>query len=251
MRAIWYGSMVVGLFLFAVPARADEQAEGKALLEKAVKALGAEVKLGKLTAGTFKGKLTANGPDSKEMTANVEGSWQGLDQFRIEAEVNEGAVQKGVIVVNRDKAWFSGGGRIEEAPKEVLDLLLPDLYALKLASTPLLVDKESKLSPLGEVKVGGRATWGLKVSCKGRADVDLYLDQENGLPLKCEVRVTEPGGNDEVAHEFLFGDYKEVDGVKHFTKLTLNRKGTKTFELELSEVKREQKLEDTLFAKPE
>jgi hypothetical protein len=250
MRPIWYGLMVVVLFLAAAPAWADEQAEGKALLEKAVKALGGEAKLGKLSAGTYKGKMTVNA-DGKEMTANVEGAWQGLDRFRLEAEINEGAVQKGVIVVNRDKAWFSGGGRVEEAPKEALDLLLPDLHALRLANTPLLADKEAKFSPLGEVKVGGRATWGLKIACKGRADVDLYLDQENGLPIKCEVRVSEPGGNDEVAHEFLFGEYKEVEGVKHFTKLTLNRKGMKTFELELNEVKREEKLDDTLFAKPE
>jgi hypothetical protein len=246
MRALAYGSMFVCLVLAAAPLRADEQADGKALLDKAMKALGGEAKLGTLLAATLKGKITVQ-EGGKEETVTLQGQCQGLDQARLEVEVMG---RKALFVVNRDKAWFSDGNRTEEAPKEILDIILPDLYALRLASVPL-ADKEAKFSPLGEVKVGDRATWGVKVACKGRSEVDLYFDQENGLPVKCEVRVTEPGGNDEVAHEFLFTDYKDFDGVKHFTKVTLNRKGMKTFELELNEVKREEKLDDTLFAKPE
>ena len=50
--------------------------------------------------------------------------------------------------------------------------------------------------------------------------------------------------------EFLFADYKPIDGVKHFTKLIIKADG-KEFTNVLSDIKFPKKLPDNLFAKPE
>jgi hypothetical protein len=87
------------------------------------------------------------------------------------------------------------------------------------------------------------------VERKDLPDVDLFFDKETHLPIKAEVRVKERGG-EEMLHTLLFQDYKEDGGVKHFTKLTLLRADKEAMVMELSEVKRLEKLEATLFDKP-
>jgi len=80
--------------------------------------------------------------------------------------------------------------------------------------------------------------------------MDLFFDKETNLPVKAEVRVKEHDGGDEMLHTFLFQDYKEEGGVKHFTKLTLHRGDKEAMVMELSEVKRLEKLDASLFDKP-
>src|SRR5262245_64310345 len=87
------------------PARADEKEykDAKASLDKAIKALGGEEKLGKVKAITFKskGKLTIGGGEG---TFTSETTVQGLDQMRGEFTGEFGGMEvKGVNVLNGDK----------------------------------------------------------------------------------------------------------------------------------------------------
>src|SRR5262245_9995272 len=116
MRVRWYGSLVVGLsFLVAGVARSDDQAEAKPVLDKALKAMGGEAKLAKLQTGIGKGKITGQ-ENGQELTLTFDASWQGLDKYRLDAEVNIGGMtMKGLMVVNGDKAWAKMGDQVQEA----------------------------------------------------------------------------------------------------------------------------------------
>ena len=109
MRRQLLGAMVATL-LSGAPTLGDEQAGVRAILDKAIQALGGETNLSKFKAATWKGKGKFNvaGQDL-EFT----GEWfvQPPDQMKtlITNEFN-GMVFKQVRVVNGDKGWFRRRG---------------------------------------------------------------------------------------------------------------------------------------------
>jgi hypothetical protein len=259
MRGTWYGSLVVSLCLSlagpvgAVPQKDKDQDSGPVgLVNKAIKAVGSEAKLKKLKSATMtmKGNVSENG---KELTVTMEISVQDLDKYRVDAMASGmGMMESGLLIFNGDKGWLKVQNKIEKAPEEMLSVVKADFHALRLAQMLVpLKDKAYKLSSLGEVKVSGKPAVGLKVTRKGYADVDIYFDRKTHLPVKCKVLVAERKGQAEVPHEYLFSEVKKISGLKHFTKIVVNRDGKKLMELELSAVRPEDKLEANLFAKPE
>ena len=54
----------------------------------------------------------------------------------------------------------------------------------------------------------------------------------------------------EVTQEVLYSDYKEVDGIKHPMKITINRDGDKCLDGETTDLKLVEKLDESEFAKP-
>jgi outer membrane lipoprotein-sorting protein len=252
MRKLWQGSFVVCLLLAAAhPGRADNQDEVKTIIDKAIKAAGGEAKLTKLQAVSMKAKVTAQ-DGNQEMTINMEGSLLAFDKARIDMEMTrDGMVHKALVVINGDKGWAKHDNKVEEAPQDILEAIRQVMYSLRLTQRLVpLKDKTFKLSALGESKIGDHAAVGVQVAHKDYKDLNLYFDKETGLPAKLQMQIKEPGGQD-VSYEFTFGDYKEIDGLKHFTKITFTRDGKKFMEAELSDIKPQEKLEDNLFAKPE
>lgn len=254
MRQIVAGLVVLcGFMPASVRAQADDPAGLKALIDKAVQALGGEAKLAKLQAGTWKGKGHFE-MEGQQGDLTVDGAVQGLDRCRLDLGlVMDGRTMKVRVVINGNKVWAKPEDRdqVEELPAEIRAVVLANMHAVRYAHLPLLLrGKELTLAPLGEVKVGAKPAVGVKVTQKERPDISLFFDKETSLPLKCELRAKEMDGGPEVTHEYLFDDYKETDGLKHFRKVTFKRDGTKLFELELSEVKAEGKLDEGTFAMP-
>jgi hypothetical protein len=251
MRNVWRGSLVVCLLLAGTwPAAADDQAEAKALIDKAVKAAGGADKVGKLTAATWKGKGGFT-DGNKQIDFTTEGTVQGLDKGRSEMEANfDGMTMKITIVLSGDKAWAEVMGQAKDAPEGIVPIIRQDFYAIRLGQNPLLLkDKAFTLKPVGEIKIGDRPALGVQVSHKDYKDLNFFFDKETGLPAKVEMLVKEEDGKD-VNHELYFSEPKEFDGVKHFSKLLLHRDGKKTFEVEVSEVKAADKVDEALFKKP-
>src|SRR5262245_55514517 len=94
--------LVIGL---ASVARAADHKEAKAILDKAIKALGGEEKLSNAKALTWKGKGTISlmgndNPFTSEVTA------QGLDHYKqtFEGKFGDDTV-KGAVVLAGDKGW--------------------------------------------------------------------------------------------------------------------------------------------------
>jgi hypothetical protein len=239
----------VGLVLLAGTGRADDQPDAKVLLDKALKAMGDQAKLAKLGTASVKGKITGS-PGGQEITVDIDGTWQGMNQYHADADVQEGGNNfKGVLVFNGDKAWIKKGAETQDAPDGVASFIQNIFYAGRMPQLlPALKDKAYTLAPLGEVQVGGQAALGLSISHKDRKDVSLFFAKESGLPLKSDVRVTDPQGK-EIAVEFLYSDYKDFDGLKLCSKITIKVDETE-FKMELSEVKGVDKVDASQFDRP-
>jgi hypothetical protein len=231
--------------------RADEQAEGLALLTRAIKAAGGEEKLAKLQTITWRGKGTSEVNGQQGFTIS-DAAAQALDKHRLEMEFSLGGIGKrGRYIVNGDKVWVQENDFAAEFPKKGAPIIIGVLRALRLAQllTPL-TDKAYKLSPLGEVKVGDRPAVGIRVTHPEQRELDLFFDKETGLLSKCGMRVPYRLDGQESDLEFWFGDAKEFDGIKHFTTMTVHHDKKKVFVLEVSEVKPQEQLDESLFAKP-
>ena len=219
------------------------------MVDKALKAMGGEAKVAKFKAGTWKGKATGQDGGNEIVLIN-EGMWQGTDKLRIDAEITVGGqTEKVQAVINGDKGWVKVKDMVRNAPDGELPMMKSALYAMRMPHLlPDLKGKEFTLSNLGEVKVGDKPALGIGVAHKDRKDVSLFFDKETGLPAKSEVHITDPSGK-ELTIEYLYSDYKDADGIKHPMKITIKADG-KEIDLELSEIKSKDKVEDSEFAKP-
>ena len=114
---------------------------------------------------------------------------------------------------------------------------------------PLLRDKAYRLHALGEMKVGGRPAVGVRVESRGHKDVNLYFDKKTGLLAKVERRALDDAGK-EVTEESFCSGYKDVGGVKLPMKVVVQHDGKKFLEMEFSEYRFLDKLDDSEFARP-
>src|SRR5688572_13987300 len=93
----------------AAPARADDEADARKIIEKAVKAHGGQDKLDKLPASTVKFKGTFHGT-GEAIAVTGEISTQGNDKQRVEMEIDAGGMKIPIaIVVAGDKGWTKLG----------------------------------------------------------------------------------------------------------------------------------------------
>jgi outer membrane lipoprotein-sorting protein len=249
MRSLVCGSLVMCLHLaFLGAVRAEEKDEAKAVVDKALKAMGGEAKVAKLKAGTWKAKMTAS-DGGKDIAITTDGAWQGWDQYHINAEATfDGRTEAVTMIINGDKGWIKRREAVDDA-KEELPLIKNGLYAMR--APQLLAEfkgKDFKVSHLGEMKVNDIETVGVSVAHKDWKDISVYFDKKGGLPVKCEIHLTDPRGK-EITVEFLYSEYKEMDGIQHPTKVLIKFDG-KEATMEFSEIKTKDKVDDSEFAKP-
>jgi hypothetical protein len=244
----WFGALAFVLTA-TVPARADDGAAARALVDRAVQAQGGEALLTKWVAvtGKLKGKFHGLG---EGVAFTGEYAAQGADQQKlvIEAEV-DGQKFRLVHVLNRDKGWNQLNDDTEELSPEDLAEAKEEAYAGWVATLVPLKDRAFTLAPLGEIQVAKRPAAGVKVSRKGHGDVNLYFDKETGLLVKTEARVKDDDGQ-EVTEETFLSDYQDVQGTKQAMKLTVQRDGKPYLEGEVTECRLAEKLDDSVFAKP-
>jgi hypothetical protein len=248
--------IVAGLLLgFASRGWADDPATAKAIIDKAVKAMGDEAKLKKLQAATWKGKgkvyIFGDGID-------YAGEWalQGSAKYRLILDVEVmGQKIHQTLVVNDDKGWIKTNDTLMDMPKDVLAEQREQMFSNWHAfAMPLaLKDTQFELSTLGETEIEKRKVVGVRATSKGHRDLNLYFDKETGLPVKGEWRVKDlqgfAGGN-EVTQEVFLSDFKDVDGMKVAMKVVIKWDGKPYVDAEFSDYKLEEKLDDDVFAKP-
>jgi len=234
----------------AVTARADD-ADAKAIVDKALRAHGGADTLAKFPANTskFKGTVHTMG-QAFPFTGEV--ATQGADRVKVDFEAEAGGMKfRFVSVVSGDKGWIKApNAQTKEMDKDELAEAKEQAHAGWVESLVPLTGKGLTLAKIGEVEVDKRPALGVKVSGKGRRDVDLYFDKETGLLVKAESRVKDEGSGQEVTQETLYGDYKDVQGVKYAMKITVKRDGKPYVEGEVTDVEVAEKLDDGVFAKP-
>ena len=231
-------------------ARADEQ-EAKAVLDKAIKAIGGEEVLGKAKVLTWKAKGTITfGDNDNEFTSQT--TAQGLDRSRSEFEGEfNGNTVKGVTVIDGDKGWRKFGDDAMELDDDEVAREKRNLY---LQIVPVLLvplkGKGFKVESAAEEKVGDKPASVLKVTGPDGKDFTISFDKESGLPVKTVATVTGFQG-EEFTQETTFADYKDFGGIKKATKLESKRDGERFVEAEVTEFKVLEKAEPETFAEPD
>ena len=228
--------------------RADDQAS--ATVDKGIKALGGEEKLGKAKAFTWKGKGAINFGGNENAFTN-QATHQGLNQYRGEFEGDfMGNKFKGVTVLNDDKAWRRFGEDTMTLDKEALANEKRNVYLQIIPATLVaLKAKDFKLESAGEEKVGDKPAAVVKVTAPDGKDFKLYFAKDTGLPVKIVATVVGFMG-DEAAQETTFGDYKDFGGIKKATKLETKRGGEKFMTQEIAEFKVLDSVDAKTFEEP-
>jgi hypothetical protein len=234
----------------AAPLRAGENADPKAIILKAIQAMGGEEKLARYKANVTKGKCTFYGM-GRPIACTGEWYMQLPRQLKAVYQMDMGGKKATRIeVINKDKGWTVMGGKLRALPPEQLAEIYEGMDAHYVLTLLPLKDPACRIAFLGESEVEGRPTVGLKVSRDGHRDVRLYFDKERGYLLKMQTRVKGMGGRDE-EEETVYGDYQDFDGVRSYKKMTTKRDGKPFLEMEATEYKAVERLPDSTFDKPE
>jgi len=248
MRTLLKTALGVGLFL-ALLGMTRAQDTPKSILEKAAKAHGGVEKLAKdrATTSKCKGTLDIMGM-SLEVTQEVV-AYSG--RFKETMNLTVGG-QNVTVVSGYDgkKGWVSVNGQGMDLDDKILDEFKQAANMMRLGKFAFLNDKNYEVSALGEIKIESRAAVGVKVSNKNFRDVNLYFDKESGLLKKMERQALDAQTMAEVTEERIIKEYQEVDGLKLGKKVLVNRDGKKLMDLEVTEVKFLDKVDDSEFAKP-
>ncbi len=232
-------------------ARAEEGGkDAKAVIAKAIKAMGGEEKLAGVKAATWKtkGKIYIAGNESE---FSSEATVEGFDHLSTRFEGEFGGMKvTGVTVVNGDKAWRSFNGNDMELDKDGVAEAKRTIYLQLVPVTvyPLL-GKGFKSEVAGEDKVDGKPAVVLKVTGPDGKDFKLSFDKATGLPVKEVATVADFMGG-QVTQETTYGDYKDMGGIKKATKIEVKREGDKFMEGEVTEFKPLTTVDPKTFAQP-
>ncbi|HKI33723.1 MAG TPA: hypothetical protein VKA46_17860 [Gemmataceae bacterium] len=240
--------LALALAVTATPAHADDAAEARGIIDKAVQAVGGEAKLATARAHTQKVVGTFFGPAG---AIAFTGEWAVNlpDQLRQTTESeSDGMKFRTVKVIAGDKGWLRVNDTLEELDKDTLATEHEQTYAVHVATLLPLKDKEFVLAPLGESKVGERPAVGVKVTREDRPTVALFFDKEKGWLLKAEFRVKVH--NTPVRQEVFYDDYEDADGLKRPKKTTIKRDGKVLVESAVTEFKPLDKIDAKLFERP-
>jgi hypothetical protein len=230
-------------------ARADEQ-EAKAVVDKAIKAMGGEEKLAKAEIIDWSGqtKMTFN-DNTNEFKSHV--TAKGLTHFRSEMDGEfNGNAFKGMIVLAKDKAWRKFGENQTELEGDALTNQKRNVYLQIIPATLVaLKNKEFKLESTADEKVGDKPCAVVKVTAPDGKNFTLYFDKESGLPVKLTALVAGFQGN-EAEQETTFNNYKDFGGIKKATKVETKRDGRTFMEQEITNFKVLDKVDADTFDEP-
>lgn len=228
----------------------DTAAPAYALVERAIRATGGVERLTRLRGMTWqaKGKFFGGG-----LSSEFTGDWmqQAPDRVRVEVEAESNGHQLRLVTVfSHDHGWVQLDGDTKEMTREETAEAREQAYASHLTRLTPLRSRGVRLESLGEIRMTGRPVAGIKATASGRRDVRLYFDKETGLLSMMQTRVHDEAADREVAQESIYSQYKEVDGLKLPTHVTVRRADRAYLEASLFNYKLAEKLDDRLFEKP-
>jgi hypothetical protein len=233
----------------ALPARADET-EAKAVIDKAIKAMGGEERLSGVKAFSAKGKgtLTLEGTD---IDFGFEMTTQGIDRYRSTFEGEVGGTKfNGATVLDGDKGWRKVENEVKKLVGEELTTEKRNAY---LDIVPILIvplkGKGFKVDSSSDEKIGDKAVAVVRVTGPEGKDFTLYFDKENGLPVKLSGVVADDRGEEDV-QDTTFEDYKEFEGIKVATRFLIKRGGKRFVAVEGMEFKTLAEVEPGTFVEP-
>jgi hypothetical protein len=232
-------------------APAADKDDAVAILDKAIKAQGGAEALAKTAQLIRKGSGTLTLFDT-DLAFTDELVVQRPDRLRFTLDVVGADKQKtrAVLVLNKNKGWQENGGVAMELSEARVSELKEEAHVQWVCMLVPLIQKDSpyQLATATEIKVGDKAAYGVKAALKGHPDITLYFDKDSALLVKIERQAKEAGL--ELAKEYFFSEYKEVDGVKLPMRLIEKLNGKKFTDLKVDSYKLLDKVDEAQFGKP-
>jgi hypothetical protein len=244
MKRLLGAAFVVGLTVCG-SAKADEQA-AKAVLDKAIKAMGGEERLAKIKAFAIKGKGTII-IDGDDVSFTFQSTARGIDQYRSTYEGTAGGEKfTGAVVIDGDKGWRKHDDEVEQLAGKELDDEKRNAYLdVVPVLLTLLKGKAFKLDSAEEDKT----TTGIRAKGPDGKEFTIRFDKESGLPARLSGEVVDEEG-DEYIEEMTFEDYREFGGIKVATKSSIKKDGERFIEVEGMEFKTIDDVDPGTFAEP-
>lgn len=189
--------------------RAEE--EPRAVIDRAMKAVGGEAKLMQGKAVLLKVKGTIHAPEgSYPFTAVVHSQLPG--QYKHDMVYDKGNLKVAQIqVYQNDNLSIRVDNQVLNLDAQLRDALLKGRYAESLTGLTMLKDRDVTLTSVGQAPVEKKPALGIKVTAKDRPDVQMLFDKETGLLVKTEHKQMDPRTRQEVVQEMLYDDYRELD----------------------------------------
>jgi hypothetical protein len=245
---------VASSLLLSQPNLAVAQGDADAIVEKAIAAHGGGDNVAKLQVMQTKARGKGNFPNLGEVEFSFETYWQVPSQYKSAWELQyRNQMIANMVGVNGRVGWTSANGQVKEIPDNNFKELKEQMYAESLDKLLPLTSKSLALRSLGESKddrLSGRSLVGIQVTAKDHRDVRLYFDKETNLLAKRENRVKDVKTGVESSQEVYYGQYKDVEGVKCWTKFTMYRDGQRFLEADITDIKFFPTLPNSLFDPP-
>jgi len=237
----------LALFLLLLSSgRTLAQFEPRAVIERALQVHGGARMIEKYKGVQMKGKGAVYLPD--EIQVGVEGFSELPGKFKSVMEMDVNGMKLTIIqAVNGDRVTIRQNGVDVPLNDKLKEELKEQVYADGVASLIVLRERGYKLAPLGETKVNDRDALGIKISSRGHRDVSLYFDKASGFLVKIEDKALDVKSMQEVLQEKILDNYKDFGGIKRPTKVVVRRDGKPFGEMEITDVKIFEKLEDANF----
>ena len=219
----------------------------RALVERAIRAMGGEEQLKKHPAGRYKakGKIDIMGAQ-RDFTQDF--AFQAPDKFRSQVEMELMDMQFTIVsVFDGQKGAILLNGKKLPLPEGTLETLKEGGTLIQVGRLLPLKEKAYELSALGEAQVHGKPAVGLRAVKKGQPDVNLYFDKKTDLLVKMEYRTRDPLTAQELTEERLLSDYQTKDGVPAPRKVEINRDGKRFLEAEVTETQKLERIDDSEF----
>ena len=215
-------------------ARADEPAEARKVIDRAVDQVGGAKKLKDLTGGVWKTNGTVRGNPSR---ADFSGELPG--KFRIDStRVVDGEKVLYSRVVNGDKGWVIEGEKVTPMGEAEIAGVKASFYHKQAATTLVpLTDKEVELSVAGKLTLETKTVTVVKAARKGFPDLLLSFDDATGLLVKSEMTDKDAKTGKDRKVEIEWGNYKEFDGIKMASKNRTYHDGKLFIDTEITDFK--------------
>ena len=224
--------------------------EAKALIDKALQAVGGAEKVNKYAAFAIKGKGKINIMNMElDLAIDIFVQMPGQVRQDVELEINNMKITT-IQVFDGKKGWLKQLNETKELDDEKLIQEFKEGINAQRAASLYKLDKGFTFSTVGDAKVKDKAAVGVRVSHKGFRDINLFFDKQKGLLVKAEYRALDPLTMKEVGREEYFSNYKEVNGVQTAHKMAIFHDGEKFLDLEVTDVRYLEKHDEGTFAKP-
>lgn len=195
-------------FMFSVVmwlAGGSDPAPARAIVEKAVQAHGRLDKFNAATYSRIQGSFDNGGnPFTGEVFSQPGGKLRAAFNFKSEGQR--------ILVLDGPKGWLKIQGVTREIDQPLQGRLKISRHVDRVCSLTVLLNKKDYLSsPLGESRLEGKPTLGIRVSFSGMPDVNLYFDKERGYLVKIAYRTKAPFTENMELRETYFKDYRLLD----------------------------------------